>query len=763
MSFRTAAYTLLPLVFFSLCGNVAQAQDDTESADSPDSPQGRFDRPDYDSALQSHRQRASLSFHPSEPVTLLSWFNSELRSTVQCEVYAKGVVHSFLQNQWGIKGGGGNTGNTLSSSEQLELEDALKKIPAGQRFDAVPRENWVLVSCLRKDRWDTRVFDRQALPISVRDVFEIAGATITPATHGQESLVLHGHQTPVVDIAFASDGRKLLTLDAGGTVKTWSMPTGELEGTIHLTAPNTEREKRFPLVTIGLGDPYNTPVSISLDANFVAFGRRSPGIWDLATGRLVVRPQFENQTASVWCNALAFSPDGALLAVDLTDRESTNIGLWDVRSAMSLGVIPINPGTVGAVGFSPDGATLAVGMQGDEGVVMFIDVPSLERKADVNRISHSIDHLRFTRFAQNAGELVVSGSGKATVIGADHTTSFVGPTNLSGWRSLASFSPDATLLATTRSRNLIKLWDLQTGKRLGCFYGHSEYVTAMAYSADGRTLVTGDQGGTIRAWQPGDLQRDSPPTPVLVRDGHYDPIESLMRIPTVVKLDESNQVKEVDFQLYHRDDRDLIPLGKISSLERVILNGWETPGAGLAHLRGLENIRTIELWSHHVTDEALPHIGKLTSLQELSLRHTAISNSGLAHLTELNQLKSLLLHKTAIDDAGLAHLARHENLELLSLHRTQVTDAGIVHLANLTNLRDLSLAGTAIDGSGLVHLRGLANLRTLRVWETQIGDAALEHLLQLKQLKTLLLYNTRLSKSSLKRLRSELSSTDVKF
>jgi WD40 repeat protein len=739
------------LLFPTLPCSLIWAQDDLDDATPLPN---RLQQIDYANVVQAHLARKSLSFHQKQPIAMLSWFKSKSLSTVQCEVYANGIVQSFLNSNWGSRGAGAYH---LSPAEQQDLIDALARIPSSSK--PVPRDNWVLVSCLRGNRWDTITYDRRALPFSVRDVFEIAGATITPPVQGQESLTLNGHRTPIVNLKFSLDGTKLFTFDAGGTVKTWSLPTGELERMVHLTAPNSEKkETRFPHSMVRVSDPYNNPTAVSSDAQLLAFGRRNPGIWDLKTGRLLGRTKFDIQNASTWCNALAFSRDGTLLAVDISSRETSGVGLWDVRLGNSVGIVSWVGNAVVSIGFSADGTTLAIGRQGRDGSILLFDVPSLEQKGNVSKVAHRPGQLLFT---SDDDHFLVAGSGKLSVLDSDLTTRFVATANRSGWRPVVSLSPVGNELATSRNRNLIKIWDWRTGKRLTCLHGHTHNVTAIAHSPDGHSLATGDQSGTVRIWRPAELLRDSPPVPIIVRDGPFDAIESLMRIPASMKLDEANQVRKITFPLYHKVDSDLAFVGQLPTIEHIVLNGWETPGAGLAHLSGLKHVRIIELWSHHVTDEALPHIGKLASLEQLILRHTDITDSGLANLSELTQLKTLLLHRTSIGNDGLKNLANLRSLEVLSLHRTRVTDSGLVHLAKLTNLRDLSLAGTAIEGSGLVYLRGLRNLRTLRLWDTKVGDEALEHLRQLKQLKTLLLYETQLSKQSLRILRSELPSTKV--
>ena len=57
-----------------------------------------------------------------------------------------------------------------------------------------------------------------------------------------------------------------------------------------------------------------------------------------------------------------------------------------------------------------------------------------------------------------------------------------------------------------------------------------------------------------------------------------------------------------------------------------------------------------------------------------------MTDAGLAHLTGLENLKSLNLAANQVTDAGLVHLAGLTALEYLNLSRTQVTDVGVAEL-----------------------------------------------------------------------------------
>jgi WD40 repeat protein len=61
------------------------------------------------------------------------------------------------------------------------------------------------------------------------------------------------------------------------------------------------------------------------------------------------------------------------------------------------------------------------------------------------------------------------------------------------------FSPDGNTLATVDVKT-IRLWDVWTGKERATLEGHTDWVRCLAFSADGKTLVSGGKDSSIRLW-----------------------------------------------------------------------------------------------------------------------------------------------------------------------------------------------------------------------------------------------------------------------
>jgi WD40 repeat protein len=63
-----------------------------------------------------------------------------------------------------------------------------------------------------------------------------------------------------------------------------------------------------------------------------------------------------------------------------------------------------------------------------------------------------------------------------------------------------AFSPDGKTLASADEGGVVKLWDVVAGRERVTLRGHTGAVNALAFGPDGRTLVSGGEDKTVRLW-----------------------------------------------------------------------------------------------------------------------------------------------------------------------------------------------------------------------------------------------------------------------
>jgi general transcriptional corepressor TUP1 len=71
--------------------------------------------------------------------------------------------------------------------------------------------------------------------------------------------------------------------------------------------------------------------------------------------------------------------------------------------------------------------------------------------------------------------------------------------------SSVTVSPDGCLAAVCYSDNIVRLWDLQTRPLVERLVGHVARVSSVAFTPDGKGLVSGSADGMLKHWNLGPL------------------------------------------------------------------------------------------------------------------------------------------------------------------------------------------------------------------------------------------------------------------
>ncbi|MBI1917943.1 MAG: sigma-70 family RNA polymerase sigma factor [Planctomycetes bacterium] len=289
------------------------------------------------------------------------------------------------------------------------------------------------------------------------------------------------HGAPAEILAASPDGSRLATLQHHNhaidgwldrdEVRVWDLGNGTLVHTL------TARPKRWFMT-----------VRFSPDGKLLVASSNGPDggeltAWDAKTGTRV------RELAGVVARAAAVSPDGVRLAVGLSGK----FHLWDLKAGQRLSSDDARHAWAAAVFLSPAGdRVFTVGYEsvsawdGATGRRLRSIALRYYPYADPSR-SHSPDGRYALSFAGDDKRLEILlwdvAAGRLV-----HTLRLPGtPGHVTG-----AFSPDSSLLATWHpgKKNVIRLWDVGTGKALRSFPDtKAGWPGRLAFSPDGKTLL----------------------------------------------------------------------------------------------------------------------------------------------------------------------------------------------------------------------------------------------------------------------------------
>ena len=298
------------------------------------------------------------------------------------------------------------------------------------------------------------------------EVFELSPGPSGDLSLPRRPLSIAAHKGPASCIRYV-DQRTLVTCGADALIKIWTLP-----------AALDEQLDLVDGVISGLSlSPTRRQLLCTSYSEYL--------IADVTTGRVV--RSFHDDTGDycspVWSSTGEYAALGSRTekAVIVLDRDGTVL-----RS------IPFSD-LIEDVAISPNGVEVAV--------IGNTRLQILNTRSGITILERTLEKTGWCVAYSHDGSLLAYGGQFGTIQVLNPASqkvecAFPSPTDT---RVLA-FDPQHQLLASGHSDSTVRLWDLSSGARLAEMVGHGRSVGNLAFSSDGKTLLSLADDGTIRVW-----------------------------------------------------------------------------------------------------------------------------------------------------------------------------------------------------------------------------------------------------------------------
>ena len=298
---------------------------------------------------------------------------------------------------------------------------------------------------------------------------------------------LAGHAAAVPALAYVSD-TVLATASGDRLVKLWDTATGKA----------TDLAGHTSAVLAVASHPASGRV-------FSGGVDKSVRAWDAAGKPLWV------WTANSPVTALAARPDGKMLAVGTADGTLTVLTTPASGDPLRIGAVVAHTSGVGAAAFHPDGERLLT--CGGDGLAKLWAAPDAAAPTLLARLEP----------AAGATPAARATGFSASPPGTPPPPAAPAPGAVSPL-SAAAFSTDGKLFALGGADAAVRLWSTAGLTEVRAFRGHADWVTGVAFSADGRAVLSTSVDKSVRRF-------DIPRAAAAANAGHTGAVQSVAVSP----------------------------------------------------------------------------------------------------------------------------------------------------------------------------------------------------------------------------------------
>ena len=281
------------------------------------------------------------------------------------------------------------------------------------------------------------------------------GVWMYDAKTGAELSLFSGDRHEFKGIAFSYDGSILSGVTSDGEISQWDVDTGELH-------TNLKSDTAGYLYKVAFSEDSTKLAIVSIHRE-----NEKINVWNLDKGNAPTFTNIDVGEKEGLSPTIAISPDNRFLATSKEEKtDNYPIHVWNTDTGERLFTLQKDEhGYIRSLVFSPDGKTLA---SCDHDTILLWDLEARTPRATFQ------------------SELFLNA---------------------------LAFSPNGKLLASGDDDGMVNLWNAtvqqkglagKLGQNLSSLKlrKHREDIVALAFSPDGKTLLSGSKDGTIRAWNP---------------------------------------------------------------------------------------------------------------------------------------------------------------------------------------------------------------------------------------------------------------------